>query len=285
MVNDGSSISSSYDWKAYRYNPSLVAAVIFIVSFAVTTFFHLYQLIRTRTWYFIPLCIGGFFEWIGYIGRALSSQESPNWSLGPYIMQTLLLLIAPALFAASIYMELGRIIELVDGESLAMIRKRWLTKLFVCGDVLSFTLQMAGGGIMSSGSLDSVHLGEKIVIGGLFVQIAFFGFFVFVSFSFNIRMHLLPTEKAEQRHGVWHKHLNTLYFASMLIMVRSIFRVVEYIQGNDGYLLRHEYYLYIFDAVLMLAVMVAFNFVHPSEVNALLKGGRMAKGLKMYRVR
>ena len=59
-------------------------------------------------------------------------------------MQTLLLLIAPALFAASIYMELGRIIELVDGESHAMIRKRWLTKLFVCGDVLSFTLQMAG---------------------------------------------------------------------------------------------------------------------------------------------
>jgi len=138
---------------------------------------------------------------------------------------------------------------------------------------------------MSSGSLDSVHLGEKIVIGGLFMQIAFFGFFVFVSFSFNIRMHWLPTEKAEQRHGVWHKHLNTLYFASMLIMVRSIFRVVEYIQGNDGYLLRHEYFLYIFDAVLMLAVMVAFNFVHPSEVNALLKGGRMAKGLKMYRVR
>ncbi|KAH7378081.1 RTA1 like protein-domain-containing protein [Cadophora sp. MPI-SDFR-AT-0126] len=285
MANDGSSSGSSYDWKAYRYDPSLVAAVIFIVCFAVTTFFHLYQLIRTRTWYFIPLCIGGFFEWIGYVGRTLSSQESPNWSLGPYIMQTLLLLIAPALFAASIYMELGRIIELVDGELHAMIRKRWLTKLFVCGDVLSFTLQMAGGGIMSSGSLDSVHLGEKIVIGGLFVQIAFFGFFVFVSFSFNIRMARLPTEKAEQRHDVWRKHLNTLYFASMLIMVRSIFRVVEYIQGNAGYLLRHEYYLYIFDAVLMLAVMVVFNVVHPSEVKALLKGGKMAKGLKMYRVR
>jgi len=129
---------------------------------------------------------------------------------------------------------------------------------------------------MSSGSLDSLHLGERIVIGGLFVQVAFFGFFVFVSHSFNVRMHRLPTEKAEQRHDIWHKHLNTLYFASMLIMVRSIFRVVEYIQGNDGYLLRHEYYLYIFDAVLMLAVMVAFNLVHPSEVKALLKGDRMA---------
>ena len=83
-------------------------------------------------------------EWIGYIGRAVSSQESPNWTLGPYIVQTLLLLIAPALFAASIYMELGRIILLVDGEVHSLIKKRWLTKLFVTGDVLSFTLQAAG---------------------------------------------------------------------------------------------------------------------------------------------
>lgn len=36
--------------------------------------------------------------------------------------------------------------------------------------------------------------------------------------------------------------------------------------GNNGYLLRHEYFLYVFDATLMLGVMVLFNIVHPSEV-------------------
>ena len=81
---------------------------------------------------------------MGYIGRVLSSRESPNWTLGPFIMQSLLLLLAPALYAASIYMVLGRIIELIDGEKQSLIRKRWLTKLFVMGDVLSFTVQMAG---------------------------------------------------------------------------------------------------------------------------------------------
>jgi len=85
-------------------------------------------------------------EWIGYIGRAISSQQSPNWTLGPYLVQTLLLLVAPALFAASIYMELSRIILLADGESHALIKKKWLTKLFVCGDVVSFVLQMGGKG-------------------------------------------------------------------------------------------------------------------------------------------
>lgn len=54
------------------------------------------------------------------------------------------ILLAPALFAASIYMELGRIILLVDGEAHSIIKKKWLTKLFVSGDVLSFIFQAVG---------------------------------------------------------------------------------------------------------------------------------------------
>lgn len=42
-------------------------------------------------------------------------------------------------------MELGRIISLVNGESHCLIRKNWLTKIFVFGDILSFFLQ--GGGM------------------------------------------------------------------------------------------------------------------------------------------
>ena len=83
-------------------------------------------------------------EAVGYIGRAMSASQSPDWTLGPYIMQSTLLLIAPALFAASIYMELGRIISLVKAEKLAIIRVNWMTKVFVAGDVLSFLMQASG---------------------------------------------------------------------------------------------------------------------------------------------
>jgi hypothetical protein len=54
--------------------------------------------------------------------------------------------------------------------------------------------------------------------------------------------------------------------ASLLIMVRSVSRVIEYLQGNSGTLLGHEAYLYALDATLMLAVVVLFNIIHPSEV-------------------
>ncbi|CAI4214103.1 unnamed protein product [Parascedosporium putredinis] len=81
-------------------------------------------------------------ETIGYAARASSAMEEEGcWQLGPYIIETTLILIAPAFMAASIYMILGRIILLTDGERHAMIRKKWLTMTFVAGDVLSLLLQ------------------------------------------------------------------------------------------------------------------------------------------------
>ena len=81
-------------------------------------------------------------ECVGYGGRAISSTN--QWELNPYIIQSLLILLAPALFAATIYIILGRIIVLLDGQAHSMIRVKWLTKIFVSGDVLSFLVQ--GGG-------------------------------------------------------------------------------------------------------------------------------------------
>jgi hypothetical protein len=251
----------------YRYHPSLVAAAIFVVLFALTTGFHVFQILKKRSWFMTPFIIGGLFETIGYIGRILSSNDS--LALSPYIMQTLLLLLSPALFAASIYMILGRLILLTGGERYALVRRTWLTKIFVGGDVISFLMQGAGGGIMSS-SASGMKSGEKIIIGGLFVQILFFGLFFITAILFQIRgkEHL----RSLRSNIPWKRHLFALYATSILILVRSVFRVVEYIQGNAGFLLRHEIFLYVFDAVLMFAVMVILNVSHPGNIALLLKG-------------
>jgi hypothetical protein len=77
-------------------------------------------------------------------------------------MQSLLLLVAPALYAASIYMVLGRIIRRLDAEEYAIIRTKWLTKVFVIGDVLSFFVQSGGAGMQAQGNLDSFNLGTLL---------------------------------------------------------------------------------------------------------------------------
>ncbi|KAG8668046.1 hypothetical protein FPOAC2_10189 [Fusarium poae] len=267
-------------FKLYHYDPSMAGGVIFTLLFIGTTIFHTWQLYRGRSWFTIPLAIGGLLEVIGYAARCKSANETPNWELGPYIIQSIFLLVAPALFAATIYMELGRIVEMIDGEGRVMISKKWMTKIFVTGDMLSFFLQGGGGGYQSSGTLEALDAGAKIIIAGLFVQLIFFGVFIIIAISFHRAILQNPTGRSTT--GIpWKKHMMVLYICSFLIMVRSLFRAIEYLQGNSGFLLQHEIYLYIFDALLMFLVMVIFNWFHPSEITAILDERSAGKGYSM----
>ncbi|KAJ3537233.1 hypothetical protein NM208_g6398 [Fusarium decemcellulare] len=272
------------DFAYYRYVPSLAANTIFVVLFALTTGLHVVQIWRTRTWYLCALAVGGCAEVIGYIGRIIgASQDTGCWTLGPYIMQTLLILIAPALMAASIYMILGRIILLTEGEHIALIRRRWLTKIFVTGDVISLFMQAAGGGLMASdGSQD---LGEKIVVIGLFVQLTFFGFFIIVAALYHHRLRKNPTTSASHPMVRWQAYLITLYVTGVLIWVRSLFRVIEFLQGNDGQLMRSEAYVFVFDGLLMFIVLGWMNWFHPGEIGLLLRGSEpITNGFQLLKV-
>ncbi|KAK7699468.1 hypothetical protein SLS64_011606 [Diaporthe eres] len=213
-------------WSFYRYEPSVAGAVIFCILLGITSGLHAFQMYTTRTWYLIALVVGGLCECIGYIARSVNATEQPGcWSLGAYIAQNVLILIAPAFMAASIYMILGRIIILTDGDSHSLVRRRWITKIFVTGGVSSLQMQSTGGGLMAAGE-SLLKTGENIIIAGLFVQLAFFGFFVVAAGVFHRRMSLVPTAKASDPAVRWQKYLMTLYVTSALILVRSIFRVI-----------------------------------------------------------
>ena len=231
-------------------------------------------------------------ERIGDIGRVIANQQTPNYTLAPYVVQALLLLVAPSLFAVSINMELGRIILLIDGGKYSPIKRKWLTKLFVMGDVLSFVLPSGGEykviravapslkniariGVISSMTSNGFVMGERVIVVELFVPVALFGLFIVVALVLHYRVHLFPTRQSRSSASPSKRHLYAIYAPSLLIMFRSIFRVVEYIEGNDRYILRHGVFLYLFDGVFMLGVMVLFNIIHPSEVKALLRGGKV----------
>jgi hypothetical protein len=83
---------------------------------------------------------------------------------------------------------------------------------------------------------------------------------------FNYRLRAMPSLRSKQLAVPWQSYLFILYGASLMIMIRSVFRIIEYVVGQDGYLLDHEIFLYIFDAVLMFLTMVLFNVYHPSRI-------------------
>ena len=88
----------------------------------------------------------------------------------------MLLLVAPAFLAASVYMEFGRIVLMIGGQKALFVRRTWVTKIFVTGDVICFLLQAGGAGLLSTGNRGEIKTGNNIVIGGLFVQVVFFGY-------------------------------------------------------------------------------------------------------------
>jgi hypothetical protein len=165
-------------------------------------------------------------------------------------------------------MILGRLIRTLRADHLSLLPVKWVTKIFVTGDVISFTLQGGGGGIQAGGTLELFEIGEKIIIAGLIVQIVVFGFFVVTSVLFHRRVLSEPTERAAEEYVPWRRHLYVLYGTSALILVRSVFRVIEYAQGNGGYLISHEVFLYVFDMLLMVGVMVVFAIWYVDDLEA-----------------
>ncbi|KAK3725102.1 hypothetical protein LTR37_000613 [Vermiconidia calcicola] len=256
----------------YGYEPSLVAAVVFAGIFGALSLLHTYQAARSKTWFFIAFVIGGYFEFFCYVVRAVSIQQAPDYTLIPFAASLALILIAPGLFAASIYMFLGRIVRLIQADHHSIIRLTWLTKILIVGDVISFVVQGVGAVIVTQQTADAFKLGSNVIIIGLAVQLAFFGLFVSTAVLFHWRTNQQPTDRSRNPAIPWKQHLRILYAASAIIMVRCFYRFIEYkTQGSSGggYLVSHEWSAFVFDAALMVLVMVIFFVRHPSEINAL----------------
>ncbi|KAJ5689649.1 Protein RTM1 [Penicillium macrosclerotiorum] len=265
VTNDEGAI----DFVLYRYTPSIPAAAVFVAIFLFLGIVYTIRLIQTRTYYFVPFLVGLLFECAGYIARIFSHFDTK--ALGPYIVQTMLILVAPPLFAASIYMTLGRVIVALDARKASIVPVRFLTKIFVVGDVISFLLQCGGGGYMAAGTLSAMTTGANIVISGLAIQLLFFGLFVIVSAVFHWRVRMQSEYKpVSSPHGQGlQKSLEpimwALYVACILILVRSIFRVIEFAEGNDGFVMKNEYFLYVFDACLMALAGITLAVVYPGS--------------------
>ena len=49
-------------WVPYRYQPTVINAVVFIAAFAIITLLHSFQLLKTRTYYLVFQLVGNISE-------------------------------------------------------------------------------------------------------------------------------------------------------------------------------------------------------------------------------
>ncbi|PVI04051.1 RTA1-domain-containing protein [Periconia macrospinosa] len=248
----------------YPYKPSQPAAVIFLFAFGISAALHLFQMIRDRAWFYGSFTVGAIMMSLGYAARVVSAKSPAD--MGPYIVQSLFIILPPSLYAASIYMIYGRLVLFVNASHASLVKPAYVTKIFVTGDVLAFFLQAGGGGMMAVAGLGDV--GQKIMLMGLAIQLLFFGFFLIISVVFFNRLRGSSAGLVAPQYGkhAWPALLKLMLCAAAVIILRCVFRMIEFAQGHNGYFASREVYVYLFDTMPMFCVQFMFHFIRANEV-------------------
>ncbi|KAJ7926256.1 RTA1 like protein-domain-containing protein [Mycena leptocephala] len=256
--------------------PAVAPALVGLALYALSGLVHWIQFFRIGQRFMLPLPIGMTMMAIGFAIRILV-HNSPT-SLGLNIGTTLLILLSPCLFLALDYVILGRLAGLFGPEvsSKAMfISPARVATIFVWSDVGTFFIQAIGGSMTTSSKIATINLGNKIVLVGLGVQLASFGLFttLMIVFGFRVRTQFPHVWRATGNQSFapfskdpvsdWHILYYTLCLSCVSILIRSIFRLAEFIQGHQGYISSHEVFFYCFDSLSLWIAMTLYCSVWP----------------------
>ena len=244
----------------YGYQPNVAFALIATVAFALLTLLLLVQTVRSRQWFTGMLAVGSAMECIGYLTRYLVTDGA---SQPVFILSYILILVTPNLFALVNYKTIGNLLRFLpthprDATCLRIPIITDATGVFIPGriatffflsDVAAFFIQASAAAFLTSDNQDTINQGLTIIKIGLAWGLAFIALFFFVtcyvylSPTYDIRAH--PDFMAIRRLYV------SLFVTISLLLVRSIYRMAEFVQGNNGSIATHEAYFGVFDTGLM----------------------------------
>ncbi|EXF79315.1 RTM1 [Colletotrichum fioriniae PJ7] len=252
----------------YHYRPNGGAGWAFLVIFALGALAHIGYMFWLRAWHFIPFILGGvgtIGEAFGYYGR-VKSHENPIVA-GPFILQNLLILGSPPLFAATIYMSLGRIMIALDLRRHAFVSPRLTAFFYVLVDIGCFVTQVFGAVMPASGTEEGIRMGRTLIMSGLAAQLGVIALFILSCWHSHTCARREANDLNATRAGIeWRKYYLMTYGIASLMLLRSLFRGIEYFQGESGYLMSHEIFLYLFDAVPMATIMALYLWIHPGRL-------------------
>lgn len=259
-----------YETPFYGGNPPNISSNGALVAiFLIFCILHLILGIFYRqTWFLVCWVIGLFLEVIGYIGRVLSSRDIMG--LGPYIMQSTCITIAPTLMMAGIYYIVGQV-TVIYGQQYSLLKATRYSKIFIFCDVVSFLTQSAGGGLAATAS--NGEMGRHLLLAGLAFQTVSMVFFQFLWFYLIInifkawRSDRVPPFNPEYLHirerGVLPYFIVSVSIAVMLIFVRSIYRLAELAEGWDSKLIIDERYFMVLEALMIVLATFCMTVLHP----------------------
>ncbi|PSN64980.1 RTA1 domain-containing protein [Corynespora cassiicola Philippines] len=256
----------------FPYHPSLPAAFMFAISFAVVLMAHVIQGMFYRkvpkrfTWVVI---MGAVWECGSFIARTISTRHQQEVSL--IAISQLLFLLAPVWINAFVHMILARLIYFYHPDRCIFgIDAPRISTYFVWADILSFLIQAGGGSLLGpEQSAKEQDIGFKLYMGGVSLQQVLIICFLVLAVKFQIDMYKSEGEGSTHYGRIgWQKQVWCIYCVLGLITLRIIYRLVEFADGlnADGTFMKHEYYIYILDALPMFLALLLLSLYHPGKV-------------------
>lgn len=247
------------DFNLYGYVPMIAPCIVMIVLFGILTVAHSIQTILYRQWWTVILPIGTLAEVGGYIPRLIG--HSKTRLRDPYVATMCLLIITPCLFAAVHFTILGRVATLFPRKYSA-IRPIFVMPVFVTIDVVSLVIQGVGAGTAGgSDSASDAQIGSHIAVAGVAIQLFGYVMFMLLFLYFSYLQYRDPAPGIEQFKWL----MIGVFCSSMLIILRSVYRVVELAMGFDGVINTTEWVLYAFDGAFVFVAVAILNIFHPGK--------------------
>jgi len=248
--------------------PSLPGNLLYAILFGLILLAQIGLGVWYKTWGFmVGMFCGLALEVIGYIGRIMLHHNP--FDFNNFLIYLIPLTIGPAFLSGSIYLCLARII-VTYGSQISRLKPRTYAIFFMCSDFLSLVLQAAGGAIAAIANTPSLgNTGRYVMIAGLVLQVVSLGAFLALWLDFllalrKVREDLRGRRFAVVRAGRNFKAFNyALWLATILILIRSVYRVVELQGGFSGTVASNEAAFMVLEGPMIILATFALTVFHP----------------------
>ncbi|QLQ81229.1 hypothetical protein HG537_0E05850 [Torulaspora globosa] len=274
--------------------PNLAFNATMLAIWCVLLCWHTVMIWFRQYWFSSAFICAAILEVLGYSGR-VSGHFDPSLET-PFLMQQVCLTIAPVFTVGGVYYQLAKMIEIYGHRFSLLPSPIAYSYVFIAFDLVALFVQAAGGGVAASsnGNADNQRLGVNIFIAGLALQVASMVIFMILMGHLYYKVfvqtrldHSGQTRLSLDLFKIRHTEIDYLYrqkfsdlrirpdrwvfhyfplamvVAVATVFVRCCYRLAELVAGWHGYLITHENYFIILDALMIALGTVALTIFHP----------------------
>lgn len=206
-------------------------------------------------------------ELVGYAFRLRSSPPPTGdpYDVVSFVVQYFFIVVAPVFLSAALYTTLTSLIAVLGSRlSLFGLGKKMILWGFVVCDVGATVAQVAGAAMIGSAESNnqSPDTGNDVLLGGLAFQVLSFLLFLVLLVAFLARARKATTSTGE---GGLMRFCGVVVVSSLLVYLRTIFRLAETAEGIGGYASSHEAFFGALEFAPIVVAILILGWWHPGK--------------------